>query len=114
MNDPFSTTDPGSADTSLEASKKHALQAAEELRAAAGAKAQQLKQAAEARAGHFRDVAETKADEIRGFAETSWDDARHRANDWKTEGERYIRQNPGQSVLAALGVGFVLGLLLRR
>jgi ElaB/YqjD/DUF883 family membrane-anchored ribosome-binding protein len=39
--------------------------------------------------------------------ETDWDEVTDKATD-------YVRQNPGKSVAIALGVGFVLGLLLRR
>jgi ElaB/YqjD/DUF883 family membrane-anchored ribosome-binding protein len=39
--------------------------------------------------------------------ETDWDEVTEKATD-------YVRQNPGKSVAIALGVGFALGLLLRR
>lgn len=39
--------------------------------------------------------------------ETDWDEVTDKATD-------YVRQNPGKSVAIALGVGFALGLLLRR
>lgn len=109
----------------LEASKSHALQAAEELRAAASAKAQQLKQAAEARAhqireaaggkaGQFRNVAEEKVEKVRQAAGTGWEDAKVRAQDLHVETERYVRENPTKAVLTALGIGFVIGLIFRR
>lgn len=39
--------------------------------------------------------------------ETDWEEVTDKATD-------YVRQNPGKSVAIALGVGFALGLLLRR
>jgi ElaB/YqjD/DUF883 family membrane-anchored ribosome-binding protein len=39
--------------------------------------------------------------------ETDWDEVTDKATD-------YVRQNPGKSIAIALGVGFALGLLLRR
>jgi ElaB/YqjD/DUF883 family membrane-anchored ribosome-binding protein len=115
MNEPFPPSPSGeAAASSLEASKQHAIQAAEELRAAAGAKAQQIRQAAEDRASQIRDYAEERGQHFRDAAEQSFRDARERASDWREEGERYVRENPAQAVLAALGVGFVLGLLIRR
>ncbi len=39
--------------------------------------------------------------------DTDWDEVTDKATD-------YVRQNPGKSLAIALGVGFVLGLLLRR
>lgn len=39
--------------------------------------------------------------------ETDWDEVTDKATD-------YVRQNPGKSVAIALGIGFALGLLLRR
>lgn len=103
-----------SPQSSLESSKQHAIQAAEELRAAAGAKAQQLKDVAEQKAEHFRDVATERTEQFRGYAEQSWQDARDRAYDWKSEGEKFVRDNPTKAVLYAMGVGFVVGLILRR
>jgi ElaB/YqjD/DUF883 family membrane-anchored ribosome-binding protein len=39
--------------------------------------------------------------------DTDWDEVTEKATD-------YVRQNPGKSLAIALGVGFALGLLLRR
>jgi ElaB/YqjD/DUF883 family membrane-anchored ribosome-binding protein len=50
-----------------------------------------------ARAGALRDK----------IRDTDWDEVTDKATD-------YVRQNPGKSIAIALGVGFVLGLLLRR
>jgi len=37
-----------------------------------------------------------------------------RETDWLTEGEAYVRKNPVQAVLIALGVGIVVGINLRK
>ena len=50
-----------------------------------------------ARAGALRDK----------IRDTDWDEVTDKATD-------YVRQNPGKSLAIALGVGFALGLLLRR
>ena len=76
----------------LESSKTHARKAAEDLRAAAGA----------------------VAEDYHGKAEQAWDDARYRARTLQEDSEQYIRENPTKAVFAALGIGFVLGLILRR
>ncbi|MFV1995558.1 MAG: YqjD family protein [Verrucomicrobiales bacterium] len=118
-------TKSASAKENLQASKSHALQAAEELRAAAGAKASQLKEAAETRARQFKDVASDKAEHLRevasdratqvkGKAEGGWEDTRTRARDLHAETEDYVRENPTKAVLTALGVGFFIGLIFRR
>ncbi len=119
--------DPGSASVreNLQSSKSHALQAAEELRAAATAKAQQLKDTAEVRADHLREVAGEKAThfkehanetahKVRDAAGTNWDDAKVKAKDLQLETEKYVRENPTRAVLTAVGIGFVIGLIFRR
>ena len=80
------------ATSKFESGKTHAKQAAEDIRAAA----------------------ETKAHEIRGRAEQAYQQARTRARSWQEEGEHYVRENPLRGVLTALGIGFILGLLIRR
>ncbi len=50
-----------------------------------------------ARAGALRDK----------IRDTEWDEVTDKVTD-------YVKQNPGKSVAIALGVGFALGLLLRR
>jgi ElaB/YqjD/DUF883 family membrane-anchored ribosome-binding protein len=45
---------------------------------------------------------------------TAWADARVRLREFQSEAEIYVRANPTKAVLGAVGVGFVLGLLLKR
>ena len=81
---------PGEGD--LQRSAEHARQAAEGLRAAAGAVAQ----------------------EYRGRAEEYWNDASSKVRSFQDDTEQYVRENPTKAVLTALGIGFVLGLIFRR
>ncbi len=99
-SDPTTNQD---AASKYESGKSHAKQAAEDLRAAAEEKAQQL-----------RSTAEAKAQEYRGRAEHAYEQARTRARSLQEEGEHYVRENPVRGVLTALGIGFLLGLLVRR
>lgn len=87
----------------IEDAKAHARQAAEDLRAAAQAKAE-----------HLRGRAEEYYGQARERAENYYGEARHRARTFQEEGEAYIRDNPIQAVLTAVGAGFILGLLFRR
>ncbi len=86
------TTQPNGNQDHLETSKAHARAAAAEMRDAAAEVARELKERAGLFAGEWKD----KAGEI------------HK------EVEAYVRENPTKSVLAALGVGFIIGLVLRR
>lgn len=88
-SDPAKSTD---ASEKFESGKTHVKQAADDLRSAAGA----------------------KASELRGRAGDAYDQARKRARSWQEEGEQYVRENPLRGVLSALGIGFILGLLIRR
>ncbi len=60
------------------------------------------------RVGEVAGTVKAKANAIREkIRETDWEDV-------KTNVTAYVRDNPGKSLAIALGVGFVLGLLLRR
>ena len=109
----MSDTTANTPEENLAASKSHAMQAAEELRDAASLKAEELKQAARERATDIRDYATDKAHEARGYAEERYNEARTAADEYRVEGERYVRENPAKSVLIALGIGFVIGRILR-
>ena len=94
--------------------KDHVKAAADDFKAAASAKAEEIRRAAEQRAEELRRAAESKAREFRGAAESAWSEAQSKAKTWQTEGEAYIRENPTKAVFAALGLGFVLGLMFRK
>jgi ElaB/YqjD/DUF883 family membrane-anchored ribosome-binding protein len=76
----------------LKASKAHARTAATEIRGAAAEMAREFKERAGALAGEWKEK------------------AKHLHKDL----EEYVREHPTKSVLVAVGVGFVLGLVFRR
>jgi ElaB/YqjD/DUF883 family membrane-anchored ribosome-binding protein len=96
---------PGSAQAQdkLQSSKEHARRAADDLKSAAGALAEE-----------YRGKAEQAWGEARGKAEQAWGDARDRARTFQEDAEQYVRENPTKAIFAALGIGFVLGLIFRR
>lgn len=79
-------------DDHLDASKAHARAAAEELRGAAEDVVHDFQERASSMAGEWKEKAKHLHSEI----------------------ENYVRENPTKSVLTAVGVGFVLGLVFRR
>lgn len=89
MSDP--TPSNGNQDH-LEASKAHARAAAAEMRDAAAEAARELRERAGGVAGEWQD----------------------KAHGIQTELEDYVRKNPAKSILAAAGIGFVIGLICRR
>ncbi len=116
------TTD--TASDNLESSRAHAVQAAEELKAAASQKADELKGSAMAQAARLKDKAEETAqnftenardnvNQFRDYADENWSDVKVRIDDYKEEGERYVRQNPTKAILMAVGLGFIIGRILR-
>ena len=65
----------------------------------------------------YEDVAETARDKYRDVADTarrSYTRVSSEAGNVSREVSLYVRDNPGKSVLLAAGVGFLLGLLIRR
>jgi ElaB/YqjD/DUF883 family membrane-anchored ribosome-binding protein len=96
MTDENKTTEeaatPSQAESKVQSSATHARKAAEDLRSAAGA----------------------VAEEYRGRAEEVWNDASDRVRSFQDDTEQYVRENPTKAVLAAVGIGFILGLIFRR
>lgn len=66
------------------------------------------------KASELRGAAQEKAAEMREHAENIWSDAQDHVRTFQDETEDYIRENPTKSVLYALGIGFVLGMVFRR
>lgn len=89
MSDP--TPENGNQDH-LEASKAHARAAAAQMRDAAAEAAREFRERAGSVAGEWSEKADSVRQEI----------------------EDYVRQHPGKSILAAAGIGFVIGLICRR
>lgn len=54
---------------------------------------------------------ESKAN-VSEAASQAWETTREKAGEALQSGERYVRDNPGTSVLSIFGIGFVLGLLV--
>jgi ElaB/YqjD/DUF883 family membrane-anchored ribosome-binding protein len=76
----------------LDSSREHVRAAASEARDAAAEAAREFREKATAFAGEWKE----------------------RAAGVQKEMEDYVRKNPTKSVLAAVGVGFVIGLICRR
>jgi ElaB/YqjD/DUF883 family membrane-anchored ribosome-binding protein len=91
------------AQDKLESSKTHARKAAEDLKSAAGAVANE-----------YRGKAEEAWGEARERAEEAWGEATDRARTFQQDAEQYVRENPTNAVVTALGIGFVLGMIFRR
>jgi ElaB/YqjD/DUF883 family membrane-anchored ribosome-binding protein len=86
----------------------------EEKHGANGDRFESSKQHARAAATEMRDAATEVAREVRERAEAIADDLKTKASGIHKELETYVRENPTKGVLAALGVGFVIGLVFRR
>lgn len=104
----------GSSVDPFATAKASAMKAAEELRSAAAAKAQEIRQAAEQRAQQFKDVAGEKAGQFRDYADKTWTDARRDFGDIAADAEKFAREKPLQALVTAFGVGFLVGVILRR
>jgi len=135
MSNPFSTPDTPGSDAAANPAPTLA-KAVNDLRAAAGEKARELVQSAESKASalkeravesaqSFRESATEKASALKAAAtETAhhfkesatdqWEDTRVKARELQVTAEDYIRQNPTKCVLSALGLGFLIGLIVRR
>ncbi|MES2981478.1 MAG: hypothetical protein V4727_04110 [Verrucomicrobiota bacterium] len=94
--------------------KDRAVDAAYALKASAVQKAEQLKTVAAEKAEHYKAVASEKASHVKDVAQHQWDETRVRAKEMQVTAEDFIRQNPTKAVLGALGVGFLIGLIVRR
>lgn len=135
MSNPFSTPDRLDPDGGFTPTPSIA-KAANDLRAAAGEKAREFVQSAETKAvalkeravesaQHFREsatekasafknVATEKAQHLKESASEQWEDTRVKAKELQVTAEDYIRQNPTKCVISALGLGFLIGLIVRR
>jgi len=77
-------------------------------------KAQQFREFAGNKAHDIKENAGVKAQQFKQVAGEQVQHGRVKAREAHESAEEYIRQNPTKSVLTALGVGFVLGLIIRR
>jgi len=100
-----------------EKAKEFASQTTEQAKAAkekAVASAQQFRDVATEKASALKEVATERATQIRGVADDQWHQTRDKAKELHITAEDYVRQNPTKTVLTALGVGFLIGLIARR
>lgn len=102
------------SDDPFAAAKASAMKAAEELKSAATAKANEFRQAAEQRAQQIREAAGERGAQFRDFADKTWDEARKDFGDVTEDVKKFTREKPLHALLTAVGVGFVLGAILRR
>lgn len=59
----------------------------------------------------FPPTSDTAA-KVTDAATQAWETTRDKAGEALQTGERYVRENPGTSVLSIFGLGFLLGLLV--
>ena len=113
-----------STQTNTEDAKSEAIDAAEEIREAVAEKADDLKRVAVEQADRMkeaalekgqdiRDMANEKVDSIKNYAEENLGISGDKIDDLKAETERYVKENPVKSVFIALGLGFVIGRILK-
>ena len=67
-----------------------------------------------AEANDLKSAAGQIAEKSRRKTEAVWADARERVRNFHEHSEQYVRKNPTKVILAALGIGIVVGLLYRR
>ena len=91
------------AESKASALKERAVESAQSFRESAAEKANALKTAAAETAAHFKESAVDQ-----------WEDTRVKARELQVTAEDYIRQNPTKCVISALGLGFLIGLIVRR
>ncbi|MES2660884.1 MAG: hypothetical protein V4689_19820 [Verrucomicrobiota bacterium] len=94
--------------------KDRAIESAQQFRDTAAERATQFKAAATEKASAFKAAATDKALHFKETASEQWQDTRVKAKEIHVTAEDYIRQNPTKCVLSALGVGFLVGLIVRR
>lgn len=94
--------------------KDRAISEATHLKNVAVDKATHLRDSATEKAEALRNAATARATGLRESAHEQWDDTRDKAREFQVTAEDYIRQNPTKAMLGALGVGFLVGLIMRR
>lgn len=102
------------ASAQAHALKDKAVESAHQFREVASEKASQFKSTAAEKAEALKHAASERAHQFKDSATEHWEDTRVRAKELHVSAEDYIRQNPTKAVLGALGVGFLVGLILRR
>lgn len=111
-NNPFSTTQTAGA-PSVSDAVSELRHAAGDFAAATGAEASRIKERAVETASSLKATATDKVHQARDIAQQQWEETRVKAKEIHVTAEDYIRQNPTKAVLGALGVGFLIGLIVR-
>ena len=73
-----------------------------------------LREIGEEKVGEKRDIALAEAAELLEKSRSAIDEGRLKASEAKISIEDHIREQPMQSALIALGVGFLVGMISRR
>lgn len=94
--------------------RERAVESAQHFRESAAERAAQLKAVASEKATAFKSAATDTASHLKESACEQWQDTRIKAKEVHVTAEEYVRQNPTQCVLGALGLGFLIGLIVRR
>lgn len=72
----------------------------------------ELRAAAEAKVAQFREA--FASEDVKAATDRVVRETTHRLREVTDNASAFIRESPGKAALAALGVGFVIGLLFRR
>lgn len=94
--------------------KERAIESAQHFREVATEKASTLKHSAAEQAEILRIAAAERAQRLQDSAAEQWRDTRVKGKEIQVTAEDYIRQNPTKCVVGALGLGILIGLIVRR
>ncbi|MBN8459980.1 MAG: DUF883 family protein [Verrucomicrobia bacterium] len=100
--------------TQAAALKERAVESAQHFREVATEKASAFKQTAAEKAESLRIAAAERAHRLQESAAEQWSHTCERGKDIQITAEDYIRQNPTKCVVGALGLGILIGLMVRR
>ena len=94
--------------------KERAIESAQHFREVATEKVGQLKATAAEKAVEIKQSAAERAHRLQESAAEQWRDTRDMTKEFHVTAEDYIRQNPTKCVVGALGLGILIGLIVRR
>lgn len=108
---PLSPSDYSGVSQAASDLRKHA---SDDMTDFAATQPQTVKAAAVEKAQNFRNFAGEKAAAIKQEAGVKLKQGAEKAKELHTTAEDYVRENPTKAVLSAVGVGVIIGLILRR
>jgi ElaB/YqjD/DUF883 family membrane-anchored ribosome-binding protein len=94
--------------------KDRAVESATHFRDLTAEKAREARTAATEKAAAFKSAAGEKAQHFKEIANEQWSETREKAREAHSSAEDYIREHPTKCVLGAVGIGFLIGLIVRR